>query len=106
MTSLFDDRFKALGEPWAREADFRLAIRARAQRRITEWAVGASDHEVADNRDKVRRLLKASFAPEGEVAFLRALADETGASPEDLARRLEDYARQAADEAESELPED
>ncbi|WP_375262190.1 ATPase inhibitor subunit zeta [Palleronia sp.] len=102
MTSLLDDRFQALGEPWAREADIRLSIRARAQRRLAEWAIAASDEPAEDTRGTVRRLLKAGFAPEGEAAFLRAVAAETGADPVDLGRRLEDYAGEAAAEAEAE----
>lgn len=101
MTSIFDDRFKALGEPWARDADTRLAVRARAQRHLAEWAAGASDRTAADRQATVRRLLKAGFGPEGEVEFLRAVADATGADPVDLARRLEDHAREVAAQAEA-----
>lgn len=95
MTSIFDDRFKALGEPWARNADLRLSIRARAQRQLADWAVDTSDHGITDKPGTVRRLLKAGFAPEGEAAFLRAVTDETGADAGELVRRLEDYAREA-----------
>lgn len=101
MTSLFDDRFQALGEPWAREADERLAIRARAQHRLAAWACDSCDTTIPDRNGTVRRLLKAGFEPEGEAAFLRAVADETGKDPEDLAKRLESYADEAASEARS-----
>ncbi|SFH23974.1 protein of unknown function [Palleronia marisminoris] len=106
MTSILDDRFQALGEPWALEADLRLSIRARAQRQLAEWAVGESHRAIPDGPGTVRRLLKAGFAPEGETAFLRAVADETGANPEDLAQRLEDYAREAEARAQAEVEAD
>ena len=106
MTSIFDDRFQALGEPWALEADLRLSIQARAQRQLAEWAVESSDRAIADGPGTVRRLLKAGFAPEGEAAFLRAVADETGADRDHLAQRLEGYAREAEARAKSEVEAD
>lgn len=106
MTSIFDDRFQALGEPWALEADLRLSIQARAQRQLADWAVASSGRTFSDGPATVRRLLKAGFAPEGEAAFLRAVADETGADPDDLAERLEGYAREAEAQAKSEVKAD